>query len=161
MTQSGHVSFEKLRSNLRSFRVDYAQDLITMSAFVIASFVVNFLVTRVRGEQRDHILAQEALRESERSARSAIDGIAGLVAILAPNGEVETVNRQCLEYFGRSLEELKNWGTSDAVHPEDLPHVVEMFTRAMASGIPYHYDQRLRRFDGEYRWFDNRGVPSR
>src|SRR5882672_7477033 len=48
--------------------------------------------------------AQEALRESERRSRSAIDGIAGLVAVLAPNGELETVNRQCLEYFGRSLE---------------------------------------------------------
>jgi PAS domain S-box-containing protein len=105
--------------------------------------------------------SQEALRESERSSRSAIDGIAGLVAITAPNGEIEAVNRQVLEYFGRSLEELKNWGTSDAVHPEDLPHVVESFTRAMASGNPYHYDQRLRRFDGEYRWFDNRGVPIR
>ena len=49
--------------------------------------------------------AQEALRESERSARSAFDGIAGLVSVLAPNGEVETANRQFLEYFGRSLEE--------------------------------------------------------
>jgi PAS domain S-box-containing protein len=103
--------------------------------------------------------AQEALRESERRSRSAIDGIAGMVAIMTPNGEIETVNRQVLEYFGRSLDELKSWGTSDAVHPEDLAHVVEMFTRAMASGLPYHYDQRLRRFDGEYRWFDNRGVP--
>jgi PAS domain S-box-containing protein len=84
--------------------------------------------------------AEEALRESERSSRSAIDGIAGLLAIMAPNGELETVNRQCLEYFGRSLEWLANWGTNDAVHPEDL---------------------RLRRFDGEYRWFDNRGVPIR
>jgi len=105
--------------------------------------------------------AQEALRESERSARSAIDGIAGLVAIMAPNGELETVNRQVLEYFGRSFEELKNWGTSDAVHPEDLPHVDEMFTKAVASGIPYQLDQRLRRFDGEYRWFDVRGLSIR
>jgi PAS domain S-box-containing protein len=105
--------------------------------------------------------AREALRESERRSRSAIDGIAGMVAIMTPNGEIETVNRQVLEYFGRSLDELKNWGTSDAVHPEDLPHVVEMFTRAMVSGLPYGYDQRLRRFDGEYRWFDNRGVPIR
>jgi PAS domain-containing protein len=56
--------------------------------------------------------AQEALRESERIARSAIDGIAGLVAVMAPNGDVETVNRQVFEYFGRSLEELKNWGTN-------------------------------------------------
>jgi PAS domain S-box-containing protein len=104
---------------------------------------------------------QEALRESERSARSAIDGMAGLIAIMTPNGELETVNRQVFEYFGRSLEWLKNWGTNDAVHPEDLPHVVEVFTRAVASGTPYHYDQRLRRFDGEYRWFDVRGLPIR
>jgi PAS domain S-box-containing protein len=105
--------------------------------------------------------AQEALRESERIACSAIDGIAGLVAVMAPNGDVETVNRQVFEYFGRSLEELKNWGTSDAVHPEDLPRGIEMFARAVASGIPCHYDQRLRRFDGEYRWFDIHGLPIR
>jgi PAS domain S-box-containing protein len=105
--------------------------------------------------------AQEALRESERSARSALDGIAGLIAVLAPNGELETVNRPLFEYFDRSLEWLKNWGTNDAVHPEDRPHVVEIFTRGIASGNPYHYDQRLRRFDGEYRWFDVRGVPIR
>jgi PAS domain S-box-containing protein len=269
-----------------SFRIDYPQDIITISAFVIASFVVNFLVTRVRAEQRDHVRAQEelreseakirrlvdsniigiffsglkgrvleandaflhlvghdrddlvsgrirwtdltppewrerdrralaelssntiaqpyekeffrkdgsrvpvliggalfeeggdegvafvldlterkraeeALRESERSARSAMDGIAGLVAILTPNGEVETVNRQCLEYFGRSLEEQKDWVTTDMVHPEDLPHMLEHFKRAIAAEIPYHFEQRLRRFDGEYRWFDTRGGAVR
>jgi PAS domain S-box-containing protein len=105
--------------------------------------------------------AQEALRESERSARSALDGIAGLVSIFDPNGELETANRQVFAYFGRSLEWLKNWGTNDAVHPEDLPRVVELFKRAIASGKPFHIDQRLRRFDGEYRWFENRGVPIR
>jgi PAS domain S-box-containing protein len=128
---------------------------------MITSFVVNFLVTRVRVEQRDLMRAQEALRENERSSRSVIDGIAGLVVILAPNGELETVNRQVFEYFGRSLEEPKNWGTSNAVHPEDLPRVLELFKRAIASGIPFNYELRLRRFDGEYRWFDTRHVPIR
>jgi PAS domain S-box-containing protein len=103
--------------------------------------------------------AQEALRESERSLRLAIDGIAGLVAVLAPNGELEAVNRQLFEYFGRSLEELKNWGTNDAVHPEDLPRVLELFKKGMASGIPFNFELRVRRFDGEYRWFENRHVP--
>jgi PAS domain S-box-containing protein len=105
--------------------------------------------------------AQEALRESERSSRSAIDGIAGLVAILVPSGEIETANRQLFEYFGRSLEWLKNWGTTDAVHPEDLPRVLELFRRGMASGMPFNQEFRIRRFDGEYRWFDNRAVPIR
>ena len=104
--------------------------------------------------------AQEALRESERSARSAFDGIAGLVSILAPNGEVEAANRQFLEYFG-SLEWVKNWETNDAVHPEDFHRIAELFKRAIASGVPFQHELRLRRFDGEYRWFENRGVPIR
>src|SRR5262245_2593922 len=107
------------------------------------------------------IHAEQALRESERRLRSAIDGIPGLVGVLAPNGDVEAVNRQILEYCGQSLEELKNWGTNGTIHPEDLPHVAEVFTNSIAAGIPYQIEQRLRRFDGEYRWFDNRGVPVR
>jgi PAS domain S-box-containing protein len=144
-----------------SFRVDYPQDLVTISAFVITSFVVNLLVTRVRAEQRDHMRALEALRGSERSARSAIDGIACLFAILAPNGEPETVNCQLLNYFGRSFEELKNWGTTDAVHPEDLPRVLELNMRGLVSGLPFNFELRLRRFDGEYRSFETRVVPIR
>src|SRR5262245_50939026 len=49
--------------------------------------------------------AEEALRESERQSRSAIDGIPGLVGILAPNGDLEAVNRQIVDYCGRSVEE--------------------------------------------------------
>src|SRR5712672_3607725 len=105
--------------------------------------------------------AEEALRESERSARSALDGIAGLVAIMAPSGEVETGNRQCVEYFGRPVEEQKDWVTTDMVHPEDLPRMLENFKRAIVSEIPYHFEQRLRRFDGEYRWFETRGGAVR
>ena len=105
--------------------------------------------------------AEEALRESEARSRSALDGIAGLVVILAPNGEVETVNRPVFEYFGRSLEWLKNWGTNDTIHPEDLPRTLEVFKRAIASGNPFQNELRLRRSDGEYRWFDTRHVPIR
>jgi PAS domain S-box-containing protein len=110
-------------------------------------------------EQRKR--AEQALQESEARARSAFDGIAGLIAIMAPNGELETVNRQALEYFGRSLEQLKNWGTGDVMHPEDLPRAHELLDRSLAAGSPFHYELRLRRFDGEYRWFDARHVPVR
>jgi len=105
--------------------------------------------------------AEEALRESERRLRSTIDGIPGLVGVLAPNGEVEAVNRQILEYSGRSLEELKDWATTGTIHPDDLPHFVEVFTKSIAAGVPFETEARLRRFDGEYRWFDIRCVPVR
>jgi PAS domain S-box-containing protein len=107
------------------------------------------------------VRTEQALQESERDARSAFDGIAGLVSILGPNGEVKAANRQFLEYFGRSLDWIRNWETNDTLHPEDLAPVAERFKSAIASGIPFNYELRLRRFDGEYRWFDTRGVPIR
>jgi PAS domain S-box-containing protein len=83
------------------------------------------------------------------------------VGVLAPNGDVEAVNRQILEYCGRSLEELRTWGTNGTIHHEDLPHLAEVFTKSIAAGVSYEIEARVRRFDGEYRWFDIRGVPVR
>ena len=104
---------------------------------------------------------REALRESERSSRVLVDSIPGLVALLTADGQVQFVNRQILEYTGQTLEELKQWGTNDTVHPEDLPHVIQVFTQSIGSGSPYEIVQRLRRSDGVYRWFQNSGFPLR
>ena len=105
--------------------------------------------------------AEAALLESERESRLIVDRIPGLVATLTPAGEVEGVNHQVLEYCGRTLEELKQWGTSDTVHPQDLPRVIEVVTQSMASGDPHEIEERIRRFDGVYRWFQVRGLPLR
>jgi PAS domain S-box-containing protein len=104
---------------------------------------------------------REVLSESERSSRLLVDSIPGLVALLTAEGQLQFVNRQILEYTGQTLEELKQWGTGDTVHPEDLPHVIEVFTRSIGSGSPYEIVQRLRRSDGVYRWFQNNGFPLR
>jgi PAS domain S-box-containing protein len=107
----------------------------------------------------DRRRAEDDLRASERG--QILDGMPGLVAVFTPNGEVEGVNRRVLDYFGMTFEELKNWGTSDAIHPEDLPHCIEAFTNAIASGNPFEWECRARRFDGAYRWFQSRGYPFR
>ena len=59
------------------------------------------------------------------------------------------------------MEELKGWGTGGTIHPEDLPRVVERFTTSIASGEPFEFEVRTRRFDGVYRWFQSRGSPLR
>ena len=116
-----------------------------------------------RVAQRTHelVIANEALGESERNSRLVVDSIPGLVALLTAAGEVEFANRQILEYTGTTLEELKQWGTNDTVHPEDLPHVIHVFTQSIVSGTPYEIVQRLRRSDGVYLWFQNNGFPLR
>src|SRR5262249_49970116 len=53
--------------------------------------------------------AEDALRESERALRLIVDSIPGLVATHTPDGQVEFVNRQLLDYFGTTFEELRHW----------------------------------------------------
>lgn len=150
----------------RLIGVLYLENNLTIAAFTPARMAVLTLLASQAAISIENanlygeLAEREArIRESERSLRSAVDGIPGLVGVLAPNGDVQTVNRQILEYCGQSLEELKNWRTNGTVHQEDLPHVTEIFTTSIESGTPYQFDQRLRRFDGQYRWFEHRGVP--
>jgi PAS domain S-box-containing protein len=103
----------------------------------------------------------EVLPASEREFRLIVDTIPGLVAIMTARGEVELVSQQVLDYFGRTLDELKQWGTSDAVHPDDLPAVIAAWTRAVEAGAPYAFEHRIRRADGVYRWFQSRGHALR
>jgi PAS domain S-box-containing protein len=105
--------------------------------------------------------AEDALRESERESRLIVDSIPGLIAVFSPDGEVEFVNRPILQYFGKTLQEIKRWGTGAMTHPEDLPHIIELFTHSIASGDPFEFEVRARRFDGVYRWFQSRGFPLR
>jgi PAS domain S-box-containing protein len=97
----------------------------------------------------------------ELTFRQMVDGISALVAVLTPDGEVEFVNRQVLDYFGKTLEELKVWRTTDAVHPDDLPSVIAVWTQSVETGQSYDVELRQRGADGVYRWFHVQGLPVR
>src|SRR5438093_1336109 len=99
--------------------------------------------------------------ESEERFRLIVDTIPGFVCTLNAAGEIELLNRQVLEYFGKTTEELKNWATSDAVHPDDLPLVIEAWQRSLNTGESYEIEFRQRRADGVYRWFQSRALPAR
>jgi len=88
-----------------------------------------------------------------------IDSVPGLVAILAPSGDVEDVNTRIIEYCGVPLEVMRHWGTNGIVHAEDVPRVVPVFAQAISTGVPYDFETRIRRYDGVYRWFQVRGRP--
>ena len=109
----------------------------------------------------DRKRAEEALRESERESRLIVDTIPGLVATLSPAGEVAAVNPQVVAYCGQPLEAMREWGTNGTVHVEDLPHVARAFEQGITSGEPYDFEARIRRHDGDYRWFQVRGLPLR
>jgi len=158
-----------------SFRVDDPFNLLAIITFFLTSTVITTLVSRAHSRAEQLVLtnanlevqiaerkqAEEALQSSEERSRLTVETIPGLIAVMTSQGEVEHVNRGVLDYFGRTLEELKKWGTTDAVYPDDLPRVIAVWQHAIETGLPYEFEQRIRRADGEYRWFQLRGLPLR
>ncbi len=109
----------------------------------------------------DRKRAEDALHESAAQLRLVVNTIPGLVAIFDADGVAEDVNAPFLEYLGQTLEEFRNWATNGTVHPDDVAHHVALLARCFSSGRPIDTETRLRRFDGEYRWFQVRGLPAR
>jgi PAS domain S-box-containing protein len=73
----------------------------------------------------DRKLREDKLRSNEQSLRLIFDSIPGQVCTLTSGGEIEVVNHRILEYFGKTLEELRRWGTNDSVHPDDLQRAMD------------------------------------
>ena len=104
--------------------------------------------------------SEQELRHSEDRLRVVIDTIPTMAWSLLPDGTVDFVNQRWLEYTGLSIEEALA-APNRIVHPEDLRSIVEGWIAAMAAGQPHECELRMRRADGEYRWFLIRTVPLR
>jgi PAS domain S-box-containing protein len=104
---------------------------------------------------------EETAWQSHLTIRSMLDNIPGFVHTTRGTGEVEFISSNTLEYFGKSNEELKNWSRLDIVHPDDLPRVIEAWRKSIETGQDYKLEQRNRRADGVFRWFQSRGHAVR
>jgi PAS domain S-box-containing protein len=112
-------------------------------------------------------LAREALqkafdeiKQSEDRLRLVIDTIPTLVWRAGPDGVPDFLNQTALDYTGLSLDEAKT-GWPRAFHPDDKKGMLVKWAAIWESGMPSGLEARLRRFDGEYRWFLFQAVPLR
>ena len=105
--------------------------------------------------------AEEGLRTRDLSFRLIVNSIPAPVAVTSPAGEIEGVNQPALEYFDKTLEELKGWKASDVIHPDDLQHTIDALMKAHETGQAFNVESRHRRADGIYSWFNVLGLPLR
>jgi PAS domain S-box-containing protein len=105
----------------------------------------------------------EALHQSADHLRLVIDTIPAFVWSAGPDGSIEFLNQRGLDYTGFTLEQIRkwNWKDSNILHPDDLQGLFETWSAIVASGQPGEIQARMRRFDGEYRWFLFRVAPLR
>jgi PAS domain S-box-containing protein len=103
--------------------------------------------------------AEKTLWASERNLQLIIDTIPALVWSTDVDGSLEFVNQHYIDYVGLPLEQLRGWGWTAAVHPDDLGGLTAAWRAILASGKSGEAEARFRRADGEYRWLMSRVNP--
>jgi len=105
--------------------------------------------------------AEEELRASESKYRHLVDTTPAFVHTALLNGELDFLNHGWLEYVGAPLPDLLGWRWTSRIHPEDVEAFVDRWRASVQSGEPFLAESRVRRADGEYRWFMHHKEPLR
>jgi PAS domain S-box-containing protein len=96
--------------------------------------------------------AFDEIKKSEDHLRLVIDTIPTLVWRAGPDGVPDFLNQPALDYTGLSLDQVET-GWPRAFHPDDKKGMLQKWSAIRESGMRGGLEARLRRFDGEYRWF--------
>ncbi len=109
----------------------------------------------------DRKRAEEALRESEERFRTLAATVPQLIWTATPEGDVDYFSEQWGEFTGMNPADFHGWRWEQAIHPDDIPETLEVWTRCVQRGEPYEINQRLRHHSGEWRWLLSRARPLR
>ena len=111
-------------------------------------------VIAIEGERARAALAKaaEEIKKSEAELRTIIDAIPQLIIALGADGKFLYANQAVLEYTGLTKEEVMAEGFREVFHPEDVERLRDERDAALSRGVPFEYEQRARRKDGQYRW---------
>jgi PAS domain S-box-containing protein len=104
-------------------------------------------------------LYTQQLLERETYFRQMTDNLPVMVWVTRPDGACTYLNRTWYDYTGQTEAEALGLGWTSATHPEDVSRSRDLFLDAVTRQGSFTLLYRLRRHDGTYRWFLDRGEP--
>jgi PAS domain S-box-containing protein len=132
--------------------------LIMLVTFMAGLSVTGLVLGAITAERR---LAGEQLEAAEHRFHVLAEIVPQIVWTADATGWIDWYNHRWYEYTGQIHDEAAGWGWQTAHHPEDFPRVMQDWPRSIATGAPFDMESRIRRKDGEYRWFLLRAEPWR
>lgn len=130
----------------------------TFGTIVIAEDGTRELIG-VISDVTERIHSLRKVEESEARFRSLADSAPVLIWMAGLDKKCDYFNKGWLDFTGRSLEQEIGDGWTDRVHPDDLARCVGTFSSSFDVKERFEIEYRLQRFDGEYRWILDIGVP--
>ncbi|WP_323815720.1 EAL domain-containing protein [Cellvibrio sp. NN19] len=105
--------------------------------------------------------SERALKENHIRFNQLADGLPQLTWTCLPDGECDFLNRRWCDYTGIAEKAQLGFLWLDQVHPDDRANLIEAWRKAVHAGEEMYAVFRIRRYDGEYRWFDTRATPQK
>ena len=135
------------------------QDIALVIVFLLTPLTVTGLVRRARKLTQAAQQSEDVAKQAARELRLAINTIPALVWS-ASDGSLDFINRRWQE-IGLSLDDLQGSEWINVLHPDERGEVADKWRIAVETGTPYENIERVRRADGDYRWFLSRAQPLR
>lgn len=117
------------------------------------------LVVCVARDVTDERRVEAALKQSEARFRVLVSASAMAVWLSEDHGRRHVDSPSWRELTGQTLEEYLGWGFQEAIHPDDLPRLVEAWSSAVDDGSMMESEYRVRVADGRWIWTHVRAVP--
>jgi PAS domain S-box-containing protein len=102
---------------------------------------------------------EAVLRESEERFRLVANTAPVLIWMAGTDKLCTFFNQGWLDFTGRSIEQELGEGWISDVHPDDVKHCLSTYSTSFDNRVDFEFEYRLRRYDGEYRWIVDYGVP--
>src|SRR5262245_1306306 len=142
-----------------NFRTKYADVRVVLLSAELIEINDEPCILSVSADITDLKRAEATLRESEERFRLVANTAPVMIWMSGADKLCTYFNRPWLEFTGRSLDAEMGNGWTDGVHPEDLRQCLDIYTNGFDQRKSFQMEYRLRRYDGEYRWLLDSGVP--
>jgi PAS domain S-box-containing protein len=111
----------------------------------------------------DEVIAQEAIKQSERRFQQMIDAVPVHILSFSAEGEPTYINKRYRDYLGLAMPHYPTLREQQRaiIHPDDFDEMYGTLSKSFQTGVPFLLRYRRRGKDGVYRWTEGRAEPLR